>query len=90
MTNHSTKTTAILIPCRNEETTIVKVISGFQSAVPDAKIYVYDNASTDRTAQLAFEAGAEVVHETTPGKTLYKVLHHIERLDYTLALICNS
>ena len=68
MTNNSTKTIAILIPCRNEETTIVKVISGFQSAVPDAKIYVYDNASTDRTAQLAFEAGAEVVHETTLGK----------------------
>ena len=68
MSDHFTKKTAVLIPCRNEETTISEVISGFNSAIPDAKIYVYDNASTDRTAQVAVEAGAQVTYETIPGK----------------------
>ena len=44
---------AVLIPCFNEETTIEKVVTDFKSALPQAFIYVYDNASTDLTAEIA-------------------------------------
>ena len=36
--------------------------------MPDAPIVVVDNASTDRTAELAASAGAKVIRETRPGK----------------------
>ena len=47
------KTTAVLIPCYNEEKTIGEVVSSFRNVLPDAKIYVYDNNSTDLTEQVA-------------------------------------
>jgi glycosyltransferase involved in cell wall biosynthesis len=59
---------AVLIPCFNEEATIGKVVSGFRAALPDAVIYVYDNNSTDRTAELAAAAGAFVRRERRQGK----------------------
>jgi glycosyltransferase involved in cell wall biosynthesis len=58
----------ILIPCLNEEITIGKVIHDFQDAIPEAKIIVFDNNSTDRTAAIARESGAEVIPESRPGK----------------------
>ena len=58
----------ILIPCLNEEITIGKVIHDFQDAIPEAKIIVFDNNSTDRTAAIARECGAEVIPELRPGK----------------------
>jgi len=58
----------ILIPCLNEEITIGKVIHDFQDAIPEAKIIVFDNNSTDRTAAIARECGAEVKPESRPGK----------------------
>ena len=58
----------ILIPCLNEEITIGKVIHDFQDAIPEAKIIVFDNNSTDRTAAIARECGAEVTPESRPGK----------------------
>jgi glycosyltransferase involved in cell wall biosynthesis len=57
-----------LLPCRNEEPTIEEVVDGFRKALPDATIYVYDNASTDKTALKACEAGAQVIFEAIPGK----------------------
>lgn len=60
--------TAILIPCYNEECTIAKVISDFQQDMPWADIYVYDNNSTDNTAQIAKDCGAIVRHEYKQGK----------------------
>ena len=60
--------TAVLIPCFNEELTIEKVIKDFQRVLPDAVIYVYDNNSTDRTAEIALRAGAVVRHEYKQGK----------------------
>lgn len=60
--------TAILIPCYNEECTIAKVISDFQRDMPWADIYVYDNNSTDNTAQIAKDCGAIVRHEYKQGK----------------------
>lgn len=59
---------AVLIPCRDEETTVADVVAGFSSALPSATVYVYDNGSTDSTGQRAVEAGAVVRTETTPGK----------------------
>ena len=62
------KTTAVLIPCYNESATIERVIMDFKKALPNAQIYVYDNNSTDQTAQLAQKAGAVVRYETRQGK----------------------
>lgn len=59
---------AVLIPCYNEEQTIAKVVRDSLNALPDARVYVYDNNSTDRTAELAAEAGAIVRHEYRQGK----------------------
>ncbi len=59
---------AVLIPCYNEETSIGKVVKDFQAALPGARIYVFDNNSTDRTAELARSAGARVTLEMLPGK----------------------
>jgi glycosyltransferase involved in cell wall biosynthesis len=59
---------AVLIPCFNEEASIGHVIADFRDALPDAKIYVYDNNSTDRTVSRARAAGAVVRSETLQGK----------------------
>lgn len=59
---------AVLIPCFNEENTIEKVIRDAKEALPEAVIYVYDNNSTDKTAELALGAGAVVRHEYKQGK----------------------
>ncbi len=60
---------ALLIPCYNEEKTIKKVITSFKKELPaDSKIYVYDNNSSDKTAEIARQAGAIVRHEYQQGK----------------------
>lgn len=59
---------AVLIPCYNEEQTIEKVVRDARAALPEAVIYVYDNNSTDRTAELAAAAGAVVRKERQQGK----------------------
>lgn len=59
---------AVLIPCFNEEITVGKVVSDFKRELPGAKIFVYDNNSTDRTAELAMTAGAVVRCEPRQGK----------------------
>ena len=59
---------AVLIPCYNESKTIKKVIEDYRQALPEAKIYVYDNNSTDGTDNIAREAGAIVRYERKQGK----------------------
>ena len=59
---------AILIPCRNEEAAIGHVVRDFAAALPQSTIYVYDNNSTDRTRQVAADAGAVVRRESRQGK----------------------
>lgn len=59
---------AVLIPCYNEAHTIEKVISDYKRILPEAVIYVYDNNSTDDTAELALSAGAIVRYERQQGK----------------------
>lgn len=62
-------TVAVLIPCYNESLTIRKVIQDFKAVLPpDSVIYVYDNNSTDSTAEIAEAAGAVVRHEYQQGK----------------------
>lgn len=60
--------TAVLIPCYNEAMTIEKVVADFRRELPDATIYVYDNNSTDSTAEIARRAGATVKREYRQGK----------------------
>lgn len=62
------KNIAVLIPCYNEALTIEKVILDFRRVLPDAKIYVYDNNSTDGTDEIAKNAGAIVRYEYKQGK----------------------
>ena len=59
---------AVLIPCYNEELTIEKVIKDFKKELPNADIYVYDNNSKDKTAEIAKKNGAIVKHEYRQGK----------------------
>jgi glycosyltransferase involved in cell wall biosynthesis len=59
---------AVILPCYNEAKAIGPLVRGFRAALPDATIYVYDNNSTDRTAEFAAEAGAVVRRETAQGK----------------------
>lgn len=59
---------AVLVPCFNEAGTIAKVVGDFRSSLPEATIFVYDNASTDDTAAVAKRAGAVVRVEAQRGK----------------------
>ena len=58
----------VLVPCYNEEATIADVVRGFRAALPHAGIHVYDNNSSDRTAEVARAAGAHVRRESHQGK----------------------
>ncbi len=59
---------AVLIPCYNESATLTRVINDFKQQLPHARIYVYDNASTDNSVELAEAAGAIVKHVFLRGK----------------------
>lgn len=59
---------AVLIPCYNESVTIGKVVADWKRELPEAVIYVYDNNSTDGTAEIASMSGAIVRHEYQQGK----------------------
>lgn len=72
---------AILIPCYNEEKTIRKVIVDLKHELKyDADIYVYDNNSTDRTAEFASSVGAIVRNSPVQGKgaTVRKMISEID------------
>ena len=68
---------AVLIPCYNESMTIQKVVTDFKMALPDAKIYVYDNNSSDNTALLAAQAGALSKEKEMLSDACFKKLTHI-------------
>lgn len=59
---------AVLVPCYNEAITIGKVVDDFRAALPKARIFVYDNNSSDDTARIAYEHGAYVLTEPRQGK----------------------
>ncbi len=78
---------AVLIPCYNEAQTIGKVVKDFRKTLPEAVIYVYDNNSSDSTAQYASEAGAIVRYEYQQGKgnVVRRMFQDIEAECYILA-----
>ncbi len=59
---------AVIIPCMNEEIAIAKVVKDFKAALPGCVVHVYDNNSTDKTAEVAKKAGAIVGYEPRAGK----------------------
>src|SRR6202044_89008 len=59
---------AVLVPCFNEEAAVATVVADFRKALPSAEIFVYDNNSSDRTTEVARQAGAEVRSERRQGK----------------------
>src|SRR5580698_137758 len=59
---------AVIIPCFNEAHSIAEVVHGFKSVLPSARIYVFDNNSTDETVAVASSAGAQIRRETLQGK----------------------
>src|SRR5690348_16646133 len=68
-TNSSTpRSIAVLIPCLNEAAAIGAVVAEFRAALPDAAIHVFDNGSTDATADVASAAGADVRPVALRGK----------------------
>jgi glycosyltransferase involved in cell wall biosynthesis len=77
---------AVLVPCFNEERAIAKVVADFRAALPDAKIYVYDNNSTDGTVAAAERAGAVVRREGHQGKgyVVRRMFNDIEADIYVL------
>lgn len=78
---------AVLLPCYNEEAAIAQVVRDFRQALPQAAIYVYDNASSDRTAEVAAAAGATVVAEPLRGKgnVVRRMFADVEAEIYVLA-----
>lgn len=65
---------AVVIPCHNEELTVAKVVADARAHLPEADIYVFDNLSTDRTAEFARRSGATVIASNRKGKG--NVLRH--------------
>ena len=79
---------AVLIPCYNESRTVAKVVADFKAALPeDTVIYVYDNNSTDGTAEIAAAAGAVVRHEYQQGKgnVIRRMFREIDARCYIMA-----
>lgn len=77
---------AVLIPCYNEEKTIRKVIQEIKENLPNAKIYVGDNNSNDRTAVIAREEKVTVIEEKKQGKSnmVKKMFEEIDSDFYVL------
>ena len=59
---------AVIIPCYNEEKSIGKTIDEHKTKISNANIYVIDNNSSDKTAEIAKEHGATVIYEYKQGK----------------------
>jgi glycosyltransferase involved in cell wall biosynthesis len=80
---------AVLIPCFNEEKTVAQVVADFRASLPGSEIYVFDNCSTDRTAELAKQAGARVVFSPRPGKG-YVIRHMFNTVEADVYLMADG
>lgn len=79
----SKDTIAVLIPCKDEAISLQKVVDRFRKVFPDASIYVGNNASTDRTEEIAKELGCTVINEVQPGKgNMVRKLLRYAQADY--------
>jgi len=59
---------AAVIPCLNEENSIVQTIEGIRKVTPGLDIWVVDNGSTDQTVKMAESTGVFVLREPQQGK----------------------
>jgi glycosyltransferase involved in cell wall biosynthesis len=77
---------AVVIPCFNEEVTIADVVHQFRSELPDARIWVFDNNSSDHTVERAQAAGARVLAEARRGKgfVVQSIFRHINADVYVM------
>ncbi|MBW1880826.1 MAG: glycosyltransferase [Deltaproteobacteria bacterium] len=80
---------AVLLPCYNESITVQKVVTEFIAALPGARVYVFDNNSTDGTGRLAEEAGAIVVRSPRQGKG-YVVQHMFRDVEADVYLMADG
>lgn len=80
---------AVVIPCYQEELTVGKVVRDFRRELPEADIYVYDNNCTDRTAEVAREAGAIVRREKRQGKG-FVVASMFEQVDADILVMVDG
>ena len=79
----------VVIPCYNEALSVGKVVEDFAKALPEAEIYVFDNNSTDATAERARDAGATVIPPRLQGKE--NVIRHVARtLDADIFVIVDG
>jgi glycosyltransferase involved in cell wall biosynthesis len=78
---------AVVIPCYNEAASIYDVVKGFQHALPQAEVHVFDNASTDATAELAKKAGAilHTVRKKGKGNVVQAMFRDVEADLYIMA-----
>ncbi|MBN1555994.1 MAG: glycosyltransferase [Phycisphaerae bacterium] len=82
-------TIAVLLPCYNEEATLGKVIDDFRDQLPEARICVFDNCSTDASADIARLRGAEVFPEPRQGKG-YVVESMLSRVEADICVMVDA
>ena len=80
---------AVIIPCYNEEATVAKVINDIKKIYSDLAIYVVDNNSSDNTAKIAVEHGAQVLFEPKQGKA-YAVRKAFRELDFDIYVMVDG
>jgi len=80
---------AVLLPCYNEEVTVKKVVEDFKQVLPEAVVYVFDNNSTDQTANYAREEGAIVIHSPAQGKGNV-VRHMFQVIEADYYILCDG
>ena len=78
---------AVILPCHNEELTVRPVVEGFRQALPEAEIYIFNNLSTDRTAEVALEVGAHLrnVHLKGKGNVVRRMFADVDADIYVMA-----
>lgn len=86
---NETLNVAVLLPCYNEGLVIRAVIDRFRAALPYARIYVYDNNSTDNSVAEARAAGAIVRREPRQGKG-FVVRRMFTDIDADLYIMCDA
>lgn len=59
---------SIVVPARNEEKAIVKVLTTLRAQFPHAELILVDNGSTDKTVALAEDVECTIISEPQPGK----------------------
>ena len=85
------KSVLAIVPALNEEQSIAGVVAGLVSI--DLDVVVIDDGSTDRTADIAQQAGARVIsmpYNTGVGGALRTGLLYAERMGYTSVVQCDG